>query len=293
MPEVLGYARIAGMPVVTGLYTMLLPMVVYALLGSSRHLVVGADSATAAILAAGLVGLAAPGDPRYVALAGATAVLVAALLLLARLIRLGFLANFLSRTVLVGFLTGVGIGVAVGQLADLLGVPAGAGYTPEQLWHVLARLPQLHLPTALVAAGVIAVVLGLRALDRRIPAALVAVVGAVVAARLIGLDRLGVALLGPVPAGLPALTLPAVTLADVPALLPITVSMSWSSWPRARPPPGPTPTGSTSRWTPTGISSRSAGRTWPPPRPARSWSTAARPRPRWWSAPAAAASSPS
>ena len=80
VPEVLGYARIAGMPVVTGLYTMLLPMVAFALLGSSRHLVVGADSATAAILAAGLVGLAAPGDPRYVALAGAAAVLVALLL---------------------------------------------------------------------------------------------------------------------------------------------------------------------------------------------------------------------
>jgi len=225
VPEVLGYARIAGMPVVTGLYTMLLPLVAFALLGSSRHLVVGADSATAAILAAGLVGLAAPGDPRYVALAGAAAVLLAVLLLLARLIRLGFLANFLSRTVLVGFLTGVGIGVAVGQLADMLGVPPGAGDAPERLWHVLARLPQAHLPTALVAAAVITVVLGLRAVDRRIPAALLAVAGAIVAARLIGLDRFGVALLGPVPSRLPRLALPAVAPADLPALLPVSVSM--------------------------------------------------------------------
>ncbi len=103
-----GQARIAGMPVVSGLYTMLVPMVVFALLGSSRHLVVAADSATAAILAAGLVGVAGVGSPRYVQLAGTAALLVGGLLLLARLARLGFLANLLSRTVLVGFLTGSG-----------------------------------------------------------------------------------------------------------------------------------------------------------------------------------------
>src|SRR5438105_1977112 len=122
VPEVLGYAKIAGMPVVTGLYTMLLPMAAFAVLGSSRHLVVAADSATAAILAAALTGLAATGSERYVRLAGLAALLTGAMLLAARLARLAFLANFLSRTVLVGFLTGVGIQVAAGQLADLLGV---------------------------------------------------------------------------------------------------------------------------------------------------------------------------
>lgn len=225
VPEVLGYARIAGMPVVTGLYTMLAPMVVFALLGSSRRLVVGADSATAAILAAGLVGLAAPGDPRYGTLAGAAALLVGVLLLAARLVRLGFLANFLSRTVLVGFLTGVGVGVAAGQLPDLLGLPTGHGSTPERLWQLLGRLPQAHPPTLAVAAAVIAVVLVSRAVDRRIPGALIAVVGAVAAARLLGLDRFGVALLGPVPAGLPGLALPVPALADLPALLPVAGSM--------------------------------------------------------------------
>ena len=106
IPEVLGYAKIAGMPLVTGLYTMLIPMAVYAILGSSRHLVVAADSATAVILAATLTGLAATGSERYVRLAGLAALLTGGLLLAARLARLGFLANFLSRTVLVGFLTG-------------------------------------------------------------------------------------------------------------------------------------------------------------------------------------------
>ncbi len=122
IPEVLGYATIAGMPVVTGLYTMLLPIAVFAVLGSSRHLVVAADSATAAILAAALTGLAVAGSERYVRLAGLAALLAGGLLLLVRLARLGFLANFLSRTVLVGFLTGVGIQVAVGQIPGMLGV---------------------------------------------------------------------------------------------------------------------------------------------------------------------------
>jgi MFS superfamily sulfate permease-like transporter len=94
IPEVLGYAKIAGMPVVTGLYTMLIPMVVFAVLGSSRHLVVAADSATAAILAAALTGLAVAGSEQYVRLAGLAALLAGGLLLLARVARLGFLANF-------------------------------------------------------------------------------------------------------------------------------------------------------------------------------------------------------
>ena len=118
-----GYAKIAGMPVVTGLYTLLLPMAVFAVLGCSRHLVVGAGSATAAILAASLIGLAAPGSARYVQLAGLAALLTGVLLLLARVARLGFLANFLSRTLLLGFLAGVGIEVAVSQPPDMLGVP--------------------------------------------------------------------------------------------------------------------------------------------------------------------------
>jgi hypothetical protein len=99
IPEVMGYSNIAGMPVVTGLYTILIPIAVFAVLGSSRHLVVGADSATAAILAAGLASLAATGSPEYVALAGAVAICVGLVLIVARIIKLGFLADFLSRTV--------------------------------------------------------------------------------------------------------------------------------------------------------------------------------------------------
>ena len=126
IPEVMGYTKIAGTPVITGLYTLLIPMVLFAIFGSSRHLAVGADSATAAILAASLVGIAATGSHEYVALAGVLALMSAGLLILARVIGLGFMADFLSRTVLIGFLTGVGIQVALGQISGMLGLPGEA-----------------------------------------------------------------------------------------------------------------------------------------------------------------------
>src|SRR4051794_26165030 len=113
IPEVMGYTKIAGTPVITGLYTLLLPIIAFAVLGSSRHLVVGGDSATAAILFAGIAGLGISGlqpyTSQWLALASLGALLAGGLLFLARLARLGFLADFISRTVLVGFLTGVGV----------------------------------------------------------------------------------------------------------------------------------------------------------------------------------------
>ena len=162
IPVALGYAKIAGMPVVTGLYTLLLPMAAFAILGSSRHLVVGADSATAAILAAALAGLAVAGSPQYVRLAGLAALLTGGLLLLARLARLGFLANFLSRTVLVGFLTGVGIQVAARQLPDMLGVTVAGTSTLTKLLDIARAFPHVHGADVAMSAGVIVVVLAAR-----------------------------------------------------------------------------------------------------------------------------------
>ena len=152
IPEVLGYARIAGMPVVTGLYTLLLPMALFAVFGASRHLVVAADSATAAILAGALLRLADPGSAQYVRLAGLAALITGALLLIARLARLGFLANFLSRTVLLGFLTGVGIQVAIGQLPDMLGVSAPSSHTVIKLVQTIKALPSAQGATVAVVA---------------------------------------------------------------------------------------------------------------------------------------------
>src|SRR5215831_12390763 len=122
IPEVMGYTRIIGTPIITGLYTLFLPVLVFALLGSSRHLVVSADSATTAIIAGGLTTLSFTANtPRYVDLTSLIALVTAGILLLARILRMGFLADFLSRTVLVGFLTGVGVQVALGELHEMLG----------------------------------------------------------------------------------------------------------------------------------------------------------------------------
>ncbi|MBV9326455.1 MAG: SulP family inorganic anion transporter [Chloroflexi bacterium] len=225
IPETLGYASIAGMPAVTGLYTMLVPMVVFALVGSSRHLVVGADSATAAILAAGLVGLAPPGSPAYVSLAGLAALMTAVWLLLARSIGLAFLADFLSRSVLIGFLTGVGVQVAASQLPAMLGVTANGTGTLEKLYSALSHLPETSLPTLAVALCVLGVIVGLQRLDRQIPGSLIAVVAAIAVSAVFDLQAFGVARLGRVPGGLPELGLPDASWTSIRPLLPTTISM--------------------------------------------------------------------
>ncbi len=225
VPEVLGYAAIAGMPVVTGLYTMLVPMAVFALLGSSRHLVVAADSATAAILAAGLVGVAGAGSPRYVQLAGTAALLVGGLLLVARLMRLGFLADFLSRTVLVGFLTGVGIQVSSTQLTEMLGVHAAGSHVAGKLIDTLKAVPHTNAAAALVSFGVIVLVVGMRWLTRRVPGALIAVVGAITVSQMVNLAGHGVVVLGAISRGHPHLAVPSLALPDLNLLLPTAVSM--------------------------------------------------------------------
>ena len=229
---VMGYTRIAGTPVVTGLYTLLLPMILFGLFGSSRHLVVAADSATAAILASGLAGLALPGSARWVGLAGVLALMASGLLLVARLVRLGFLANFLSRTVLTGFLTGVGFQVALGEIPGLLGLPATAKAAGHGVIGRLAdatrELGQTRLPVVLVAAAVILTIVGARRLSPRIPGGLIAVLGAVAVSWAFDLQRHGVPVLGAVPSGLPHLGLPQVSwnLGQLQRLLPTAMAMT-------------------------------------------------------------------
>ena len=209
VPEVMGYTKIAGTPVITGLYTMLIPMALFAIFGSSRHLVVGADSATAAILAAGLVGIASTGSDEYVALAGVLAFMAAVFLILARVIGLGFLADFLSRTVLVGFLTGVGIQVALGQISGMLGLKGGGHGTLQKIWNDIQQIDQLNLYALGTALAVLVVIVGSKKISKKIPGALIAVVGAIVASWALNLGA-HVHVLGEVPGGLPHIGLPEV-----------------------------------------------------------------------------------
>ena len=224
IPQALGYTRIAGTPVVTGLYTLLLPLIAFATFGSSRYLVVAADSATAAILAARLSAMAPVASEHYVALAGMVALLAAGFLFLARLFELGFLADFLSQTVLVGFLTGVGFQVGIAMLGDMLGVPVGSNRTVEQLAEVVRGLPQLHVPTLSLALAVAASVLISRRFSPRLPGPLFAVVAAIAASAAFGFSAHGITLIERVVGGLPRIRVPDVRLKQLPALIPAAAS---------------------------------------------------------------------
>jgi MFS superfamily sulfate permease-like transporter len=172
IPEVMGYTRISGTPIITGLYTILLPIIVFAIFGSSRHLVVGADSATAAILATALVALGfTQNSAEYVQMTSLAALLCAGLLILARWLRLGFIANFLSRSVLIGFLTGVGIQVAMGQLGGMFGIPSQSGSTVQQFIATVALIPSATAPATLaISVLVVATIVGLDRVNKAVPA---------------------------------------------------------------------------------------------------------------------------
>jgi SulP family sulfate permease len=236
IPEVMGYTRIAGTPVITGLYTILLPVLAFAVFGSSRHLVVGGDSATAAIMFAGIASLGIAGlqpyTSQWLALASLSALLAAGLLVLARIARLGFLADFISRTVLVGFLTGVGIQVALGQLAGMLGVPEPsvaldrAAGTLVKFWDTLKEIGQTSGATLAVSLSVLAILVVFERWIKAIPGGLVAVVGLIAVSWIFDLGSHGVSTLGPVPSGLPHVGFPkGVTWSDASALLATSASM--------------------------------------------------------------------
>ncbi|WP_216838949.1 SulP family inorganic anion transporter [Caulobacter sp. S45] len=224
IPQVLGYARIAGMPLVSGLYTALLAPVAFAVFGSSRHLVVAADSATAAILAGSVSTMAAPGSPAYLSLITAVALLTGGFLLLARILKLGFLADFLSRTVLVGFLAGVGVQVGAAMVGDMIGVQTPARHTLVQVWQIGSGVQRLSVSTLALSVLVVSGILLGKRFAPRAPLALAFVVGTILVSHALNLAALGVAMLGPLQTGLPSFALPRVSWSEAIALLPVSAS---------------------------------------------------------------------
>jgi len=224
VPQVLGYTRIAGTPLVTGLYTALLPVVAFAAFGASRQMVVAADSATAAIFAGGLRGMAEPHSVHYLQLAGAVALLAAAMLLLARVFKLGFLADFLSRTVLVGFLAGVGLQVGIAMLGDMLGLKTTSHLPWQQLVEMIGQWPPALWHEAALSAAALAILWAGKRFAPRLPVALGLVIGAIAASAAFGFEGRGIAVLGAVAAGLPPLGLPDVSGRELLALLPVAAS---------------------------------------------------------------------
>jgi high affinity sulfate transporter 1 len=224
IPQVLGYAQIAGMPFVAGLYTLLLPVVGFAAFASSRFLVVAADSATAAILAGGISPIAAGDNGRYIALASLVALMTGVFLLFARLLRVGFIADFLSRTVLVGFLTGIGFQVGITALPRMLGLEVSARRTPFVLAAVLRHLREVHPLTLYISMGMVAVIFLLHRVSRKFPGQILAVTGGIAASAFFHLAGRGVAIVGPVAGGLPHLGIPHFAWKDVEMLVPVSAS---------------------------------------------------------------------
>ncbi len=208
VPEALAYASIAGVSPVVGLYAAPGALLLYAAFGSSRHLVVGPMSATAALSAATVGDLVTGDAGAFAAMTAALAICVGIVALGAGVARLGFLAAFISEPVLKGFIVGLALTIVIGQVPKLLGVEKEAGDFFEQAWGVLTHLGDVDLLTLVVGVGSLALVLGLRRVAPAVPGSLVAVIAGIVAVALLGLDDDGLAIVGEIDAGLPSLGLP-------------------------------------------------------------------------------------
>jgi len=208
VPESLAYATIAGVSPVIGLYAAPPALLLYAVFGSSRHLIVGPMSATAALSAAAVADLATGGPRNFAAFTAMLAIVTGVIALLAGILRLGFLASFISEPVLKGFIIGLALTIIIGQVPKLFGIDKGSGDFFRQLGHVLANLGESNGATVVVGVLSLAVVLGLRRYLPIVPGSLVAVILGVAAVKLFDLDQHGVDIVGPIQSGLPSVGLP-------------------------------------------------------------------------------------
>jgi high affinity sulfate transporter 1 len=205
LPVAIAYAQLAGFPPVVGLYASILPLVVYAALGTSRQLIVNPDAATCAMVAAIVAPLAAGNAALYNTLAVSLAVLTGIACIVAGLFRLGFLADFLGKPVLVGFMNGIAISIVLGQIGKVFGFSIESGRILPRLIEFASKLSDTHVPTLAIGVTTFAVMLGVRRSFPRLPAPLIALAVAVALVEGLALDHSGVAVLGAVPAGLPEL----------------------------------------------------------------------------------------
>jgi high affinity sulfate transporter 1 len=219
VPQCLAYGDLAGVSPVTGLWVAVIGMVLYALLGTSRQLSVGPDAATAVMVAAAVAPLAG-GDPvRYTALCAGLALLVGLICIAAWALRLGFLADLLSQPILIGYMAGVGLIMIGSQLGTLTGVHLAAGRAIGESVELAERINEVQVVSVALGLGVTVFLFVLRRIAPLAPGALIAVVGAAALVAIFNLDTYGIALVGPVPSGLPAPSLPGLGVSDVTALL--------------------------------------------------------------------------
>ena len=219
IPIGIAYAGLAGAPPVVGIYSCVLPPIAYALFGSSRQLIVNPDAAACAIVAATTAPLAA-GDPaRYADLSITLTLFTGLLCIAAGFARLGVIANFLSRPILVGYLNGIAISIIVGQLGKLVGVNVPSGGVFRTAGNLFAHIRETHWTTMLLGFSLVTGLVVLKRLTPRVPGPLVAAVVAIGLVYLIGLNTTGVQIIGPIPQGLPSPQIPSVALSDLGPLV--------------------------------------------------------------------------
>jgi sulfate permease, SulP family len=226
VPSAMAYGDLAGVNPVAGLYVALGAMLMYALFGTSRQVIMGPE-ATSAILTATAVAPLAGGDPaRYAALAAMTALLVGVTAILARVARLGFITDFLSKPILVGYILGATLIVIGSQLGKMFGIKLESDQFFRQVIELISRLNEAHLLTVLLGIFFMAALVIMRRVNRALPGPLIVVVVAIILSAVFDLQAKGVAVVGPVPAGLPKLTFPVVSIQDIFALLPAALALT-------------------------------------------------------------------
>ncbi len=225
LPSAMAYGQLAGLSPVNGLYTLLLPTIAYVFLGSSRRLVIGPEGATSTLVAAAVLPLAVAGSDDAAELASMLALLVAACFLLARALRLGWMADYFSRPVLIGYLHGVAITLVIAQLGKLLGLQIDASEPLGRLWEVVQELGDVSGTTLVVSIASLVALFALRRFLPIVPGALIVVVAAIALSWWLDLASHGVATVGPVASGLPRPTLPTPPLADVLQLVPAALGL--------------------------------------------------------------------
>jgi len=223
VPEQLAIARLAGMPVITGLFAFVAGTLAFAVLGSNPQLSVGADSTIAPLFAVGIAHLASTDSTHYIALVGLLAVLVGLLVGLVGLLRLGWIAQFLSAPIVAGFLAGVAVTIVVGQLPEFLGLPPETGSTIHRVTAMVGNLSAVNGWTVGIGVGVLMVVGAAGRVDRRLPGAFVGLIGATVLVAGLGLQSRGVAVLGAVAHGVPSFGLGDLSWSSLGSVLPIAV----------------------------------------------------------------------
>lgn len=227
IPLNIGYAQIAGLPPTAGLYALVVPTIVWVLVTSSRQLVVSPDAAAAALVASSLGGLAAAGSANYATMALAQAIICGVLFLLMSVFKLGFLANFLSKPILIGFVGGLALDILVSQLAKMLGLHLTAGAEfGEKVTELVGSLGSTNPASALIAGAGVAILVAGRKLAPLVPWALAVMVLATIVVVLTGADAAGVQVLGAIPGGPPVLTWPVLAWHDWLALVPSALALT-------------------------------------------------------------------